>query len=150
MRPIDTRKTVQQLLQMLSMCAIKCLCKQFNVLRYPQNSLSSWSLIVQQRKFYNNSKHLDILNILCVKSLIRYCTSKFRYYFQFYRGGISTEVGKRAHRLHLQGVFQTLLPTSPDACALIHHFVGTDEEHHISFAEDRQPSNVGRNASYSV
>ena len=57
----------------------------------------------------------------CVKSFIRYCTSKVRCCFQFIvsfcnRGRISTDVGKRAHRLHLQEVFQTLFPTSPVAC----------------------------------
>ena len=39
------------------------------------------------------------------------------------RGGLSTEVGSRAHRLHLQGVFQTLFPTAPDACKVLTLFV---------------------------
>ena len=39
------------------------------------------------------------------------------------RGGISTEVGSRAHRLHLQGVLQTLFPTLPDACKVFTLFV---------------------------
>ena len=39
------------------------------------------------------------------------------------RGGLSTEVGSRAHRLHLQGEFQTLFPTTPDACKVLTVFV---------------------------
>ena len=39
------------------------------------------------------------------------------------RGGLSTKVGSRAHRLHLQGVFQTLFPTAPDACKVLTLFV---------------------------
>ena len=39
------------------------------------------------------------------------------------RGGLSTEVGSRAHRLHLQGVFQTPFSTAPDACKLLTLFV---------------------------
>ena len=32
-------------------------------------------------------------------------------------------MGSRSHRLHLQGVFQTLFPTSPDACKVLTLFV---------------------------
>ena len=39
------------------------------------------------------------------------------------RGGLSTEVGSRAHRLHLLGVFQTLFPTTPNACKVLTVFV---------------------------
>ena len=35
------------------------------------------------------------------------------------RGGLSTEVGSRAHWLHLQGVLHTLFPTTPDACKVL-------------------------------
>ena len=40
-----------------------------------------------------------------------YIDSAFAF-FEVYciKGGISTEVGKRAHNLHLQGVFRTLFP----------------------------------------
>ena len=35
------------------------------------------------------------------------------------KGGVSTEVGKRAHNLHLQGVFRTKFPRTPsDAKAM--------------------------------
>ena len=44
----------------------------------------------------------------------------FIFIVAFYnRGGFSTEVVSRAHRLHLQGAFQTLFPTAPDACKVL-------------------------------
>ncbi len=38
-------------------------------------------------------------------------------------GGLSTEVGSRAHRLHLQDVFKTLFPHHADAAKVLTAFV---------------------------
>ena len=75
--------------------------KQFNAPGYRQYPLSSWSLTVSKVSSDIALPSLDAV----FNFIVSFCN----------RGGISTEVGKRAHRLHLQGVFQTLFPTSPDA-----------------------------------
>ena len=83
--------------------------KRFNAPGYPQYPLLSWSLTVSKV-----SSDIALLRLDAVFNFIMsFCN----------RGGISTEVGKRAHRLHLQGVFQTLFPTSPDACKVLTLFI---------------------------
>ena len=74
--------------------------KSFNVPGFTQYPGSSWSLTVSKISADIALPTLDAV----FNFIVTFC----------HRGGISTEVGSRAHRLHLQGVFQTLFPTSPD------------------------------------
>ena len=68
--------------------------KSFNVPGFPQYPGSSWSLTVSKVSGDIALPTLDtVLNFIVTSSN---------------RGGLSTEVGSRAHQLHLQGVFQTL------------------------------------------
>ena len=83
--------------------------KQFKAPGFPQYPLSSWSLTV--------SKIRDDVSLASLDAV-------FDFIFTFCnKGGLSTEVGSRAHRLHLQGVFQTLFPTAPDAAKVLTLFV---------------------------
>ena len=74
-------------------------------LGYPQYPLSSWSWTELKVSLNIALPSLDAV----FNFIVSFCN----------RGGMSTEVGKRAHRLQMQGVFQTLLPTSPDACKVL-------------------------------
>ena len=67
--------------------------KSFNVPGFPQYPGSSWSLTVSK---ISRDIALPTLDTV-FNFIVTFCN----------RGGLSTEVGSRAHRLHLQGVFQT-------------------------------------------
>jgi hypothetical protein len=83
--------------------------KLFKAPGFPQYPLSSWSLTV--------SKIRDDVSLASLDAV-------FDFIFNFCnKGGLSTEVGSRAHRLHLQGVFQTLFPTAPDAAKVLTLFI---------------------------
>ena len=83
--------------------------KHFNIPDIAQYYGSSWSLTVSK---IGTDIALPTLDAV------------FNFIVTFYnRGGLSTEVRKRAHRLHLQGVFQTLFPTSPDAVKVLTLFI---------------------------
>ena len=68
--------------------------KCFNVPGFPEYPGSSWSLTVSKISAEIALPTLDAV----FNFIVSFCR----------RGGISTEVESRAHRLHMQGVFQTL------------------------------------------
>lgn len=74
----------------------KVTSKDENLPGFSQFPLTEWSLTVSKL-----GSDVDITALpLMYKFLEQYCS----------KGAISTEVGKRAHNLHLQGVFQTKYP----------------------------------------
>ena len=94
--------------------------KPFNIPGFAQDPGSSWSLTV-----IGADIALPTLDAV-FNFIATFCN----------RGGLSTEVGKRAYRLHLQGVFQTLFPTSSDAVKVltlfIKSFTAKDTELYVS------------------